>query len=448
MTPEAVPHIMPPEAADGSPGEERACRHVLLCAAMCHPDMGSEFAVGWQWVCQAARHHRVTVIAGDARGARHAVERALASRPELAAAATFVFLPWFDPPASKLIQAAWTKVPFLYYWLYRRWLRRAAAVAREIVARERIDLVHLVTLTCYREPGAFGNLNRPFVWGPVGGTQDVPWAFLPSLGLVEGGKHAARNVVNWCLLRAPGGVPGAMRQAAAVAAMASDSQQTFQERFGRESVVIPATACSDDVRRSTIQREADRGIRFVFSGHHISRKGLPFALYALADLRDLSWTFDVLGDGPLTDRWKRLARRLGIADRVRFLGRLPRADAVRAMAEADVFVFPTLQEGWPTVVIEALSLGLPVVTTKHHGMVDMIDSESGVFVRVDRPAHLVDDLRESLRSLATDRGLVERLSAGARRRAECLDESRQETAIRHLYERALGSALTGGRLRR
>jgi glycosyltransferase involved in cell wall biosynthesis len=412
--------------------------HVLICAAMCHPEIGSEYAVGWQWVCQAAKHHRVTVIAGDARGTKHAVERALASRPDLAASVDFIFLPWFDPPRSKALQAAWTKVPNLYYWFYRRWLKRAAGVAREVLARERIDLVHLVTLTCYREPGVFWNLGRPFVWGPVGGTQDVPWAFLPSLGVVEGAKHAARNLFNWFHFHRSGAVRRAMLRAAALSAMASDTQRAIHRRFGRTSVVIPATACSPEFGQGAAERDRDRPIRFVFSGHHISRKGLPLALHALAGMRDIPWTLDVLGDGPLSKRWSALCVRLGLGDRVRFLGKVPRVDAIRAMAEGDAFVFPSLQEGWPTVVIEALSLGMPVVTTNHHGMADMIDEECGFLARVDGPVHLIADLRHALRALATDRVLLERLSAGARRRAEVFSASRQEAAIRDLYSRALG----------
>jgi glycosyltransferase involved in cell wall biosynthesis len=411
--------------------------HVLICASACHPEIGSEFAIGWQWVCQAAKHHRVTVIAGDAWGSKAAVEKQLASRPDLAASVDFVFLPWFDPPRSKLLQAAWRKVPNIYYWFYRRWLKRAAQEAKAILSRHKIDLIHQVTFATYREPGFMWHLDRPFVWGPVGGTQDVPWAFLPSLGLVEGTKHAARNLLNWIYFTHSGTVRRAMKRAAAVSAVASDSQRAIEQRFSRTSVVIPATACSPEFGRGAAERRRDQPIRFVFSGHHISRKGLPFALHALAGLRDIPWTLDVLGDGPLSPQWRRLAQRLGLGDRVRFLGKVPRADAIRAMAEGDAFVFPTLQEGWPTVVIEALSLGLPVVTTNQHGMADMIDAGCGFLTRVDGPAHLVADLRQALRALATDRDLLDRLSAGARRRAEVFSTARQEAAISDLYARAM-----------
>lgn len=412
--------------------------HVLICAAMCHPEIGSEYAVGWQWVCQAAKHHRVTVISGDARNARHSVERALALQPDLAARVRFIFLPWFDPPNAKLLQRAWTMVPNIYYGMYRRWLRRAAETASKVVGGERVDLVHLVTLTCYREPGTFWNLGRPFVWGPVGGTQDVPWAFLPSLGLVEGAKHGVRNIVNWFLFRSSIAVRRAFRGSAAITAMASDTQRSIERHFGLPSVVIPATACVTECELNAHSRPRNSSVRFVFSGKHVSRKGLPFALRALADIRDLPWSLDVLGDGPLSAQWRRLADRLGLADRVRFLGALPRTDAIRAMAKGDVFVFPTLQEGWPTVVIEALSLGMPVVTTNHHGMADMINADSGFLARVDGPRVLVDDLRRFLRALVTDRDLLDRLASGAKRRAGVFSTIRQEAAIRELYAKAVG----------
>ena len=94
------------------------------------------------------------------------------------------------------------------------------------------------------------------------------------------------------------------------------------------------------------------------------------------------------------------------------------------------------------VVIEALSLGLPVVTTRHHGMADMIDETCGFPLRVDSPSQLVDDLTDSLRTLALDRATLHRLSAGARRRAEHFSRDRQIQAIDSLYREA--SAASGG----
>ena len=190
----------------------------------------------------------------------------------------------------------------------------------------------------------------------------------------------------------------------------------------------------------TRPERGDAPVRLVFSGLHIARKGLPFALDALGRLRELPWTLDVLGEGPLSQSWKRRAERRGIGDRVVFHGHLPRAKAVEIMGTADAFVFPSLQEGWPTVVIEALSLGLPVVTTRHHGMVDMIDETCGFPLRVASPAQLVDDLTNALRAIVSDSDLRQRLAAGARRRAEQFSREHQIEAINGLYRHAMQSA--------
>jgi glycosyltransferase involved in cell wall biosynthesis len=411
-------------------------RHVVMCAAACHPDLGSEFAVGWQWVTAAAQRYRVTVVTGDAAGSREAIRQRLVADPLLGQNLQFRFLPWFDPPQSRLLERLWIAVPPIYYFFYRKWLARAAEVIRQVLKDEPVDLVHQVTYICFREPGFAAELGVPFVWGPIGGTQNVPWSFLPSLGIVDGGRHAARNVLNWFDLNMSRKVARTLQRAAALAAIASDTQAIILRRFGRSSVVIPATSCGTNI---PVKRPLRRPgpTRFVFSGLHIARKGLPFALDALAKLRDLPWSLDVLGAGPLTERWRHRALSLGIADRVNFRGFLPRAEAVSVMGEADAFIFPSLQEGWPTVVIEALSLGLPVVAPCHHGMADMIDESCGFTLPVTRPADLVASLATALRTLASDQHMLARLSDGALARARVFSREAQIEAIAALYDNAL-----------
>jgi hypothetical protein len=171
--------------------------HVLMCAVACHPDVGSEYAVGWQWVQRVAAIHDLTVVTADSRGSRAAIEAYRAQNPAFAAAATFVFLSPFDTPPSLWVRKMRRMIPIFYYRAYRQWLREAADTARGIIASRHVDLVHQTTFITFREPGVLCRLGRPFVWGPVGGNQCVPVAFLPGLGLVDGLRNTARNVINW-----------------------------------------------------------------------------------------------------------------------------------------------------------------------------------------------------------------------------------------------------------
>jgi glycosyltransferase involved in cell wall biosynthesis len=106
-------------------------------------------------------------------------------------------------------------------------------------------------------------------------------------------------------------------------------------------------------------------------------KGFELLLEALAATREI--TLWIAGDGPLRARLERLATRLGITGRVRFLGW--REDVPRLLAAADLLVCPSLYEPLGNVVIEAWSARLPVVATASDGPAGLIeDGESGILV--------------------------------------------------------------------
>lgn len=412
-----------------------------MVAAVCHPDQGSEPGLGWNWAARIADHHDVTVITSDFEGSRSAVEARLARDPTLAARLRFVFLPWFEAPTAGIRAWAWNYYQPMYYAAYERWMRGASAVARRLMAEEPgFDLCHQLNMIGFREPGYLWELPLPFVWGPVGGTQNVPWGMLASLGPVEGLRHLCRNLINEYQKRQSRRFRQALARADAVIAVASDTVETLRRLHGVDSEVIAAAFGIAAHERGRVRRPAGP-LRFVYTGQHLSRKGVPFALRALARLdTSLAWSFDVVGAGVMTEAWKRMAQRLGIGDRVVFHGFVTRERLFELLDQADVYVFPSLLEGWPASIAEALSLGLPVVTTDHQGMRDMVTNECGILVDPSRPARLVEGLVGAFSALATDPERVRTLSAGALRRADELSAARQIPAVIDTYERVLRDA--------
>ncbi len=100
-------------------------------------------------------------------------------------------------------------------------------------------------------------------------------------------------------------------------------------------------------------------------------KGPHITMGALPQLPEA--TLALLGDGPSRIALEALARRLGVADRVRFLGRTPHDVTARWMAAADVLVAPSANEGLANVWVEALASGTPVVATRAGGAAEVID---------------------------------------------------------------------------
>lgn len=141
------------------------------------------------------------------------------------------------------------------------------------------------------------------------------------------------------------------------------------------------------------------------------QKGLPVLLEAAAEVPEA--VFALAGDGPERVRLERLADRLGVADRVRFLGR--RDDVPELLAACDVFALPSLYEGTSLAVLEAMAARRAVVSSAIGGTEELIDDgSSGMLV----PPGDAEALAAALRRLLADAALRERLAARARERVE------------------------------
>jgi len=142
------------------------------------------------------------------------------------------------------------------------------------------------------------------------------------------------------------------------------------------------------------------------------------------------------GDGEI-ERVRRRASELGLAERVELLGWVTGAEKQRLLDEAAVFVLPSHREGLPIALLEAMSAGLPVVSTNVGGIPDAVrDGEEGLLVAPgDVPA-----LTAAVARLLRDPALGRRLGAAARQRVErCFRAERIVTELESLY-RSLGAS--------
>jgi glycosyltransferase involved in cell wall biosynthesis len=417
--------------------------NILIIAGTCHPGKGSEGGLGWNWIRQISSRHSVTAIVGEWRGNREAIQEALQKDPELAKQLKFVFLEWFPHPQSGLALFVWQTFQPIYYRRYRRWMIKAYHIAKDLCAQQRFDLVHQITIATYREPGFPWELPVPFAWGPVGGLGNMPWRCLPSLGPVEGTRHFCRNVVNLVQMRCHRRFHRAVNHARAIFAMDSASKELLRERYGTHSDVVAAAFCDLSHPRRRVRKRDTGPLRLVFAGLHLSRKGLSFLLDALASLPDHhQWKLDVLGSGIMTPSWQRKARRLRLFDRVTFHGYVSDEERDRILDESDVLVFPSLLEGWPAMVAEAISFGMPVITTNLHGMRDIVTKNCGFLVNADDPRNLVRDIASAVAKLDGDRALLSQLSRGALDRAHELSAQRQAPILYRCYEAVLNGTRT------
>ena len=203
------------------------------------------------------------------------------------------------------------------------------------------------------------------------------------------------------------------RHASAIVANSNglrDLAMKFDSRF--EIPVIPNGV---DLEVYEPVAYGDTPPRLFSVGRIVHQKGLDLAMRALSGLQDLGWEWRIAGDGPQLDFLKSLAQKLGIADRVYFLGWQSREQLIEQYQWSNLFLFPSRHEGMPNAVLEAMASGLPVIASRIAGSEELVvDGETGILFATED----VEALRVALHKLLTDAPLRQKMGKASRRRVE------------------------------
>jgi UDP-glucose:(heptosyl)LPS alpha-1,3-glucosyltransferase len=172
------------------------------------------------------------------------------------------------------------------------------------------------------------------------------------------------------------------------------------------------------------------GLVLGFLGNEFDRKGVQTIIEALPLLGDIPLDVFIAGaDDPAP--FQRRAGQLAVSDRIHFVGRV--ADPEVFLRVLDVFVFPVNYEPFGMVVTEAMAAGVPVITARTVGAVEnMSDEREGLFLADPLSA---SELAASMRRLAADRALRERIGRSGREAAAAFDWPSICGRIEHLYRR-------------
>jgi glycosyltransferase involved in cell wall biosynthesis len=185
-------------------------------------------------------------------------------------------------------------------------------------------------------------------------------------------------------------------------------------------------------------REREEGVRLLYMGPFLRRKGLHTLVKSLPRIRDAGVSFKLflVGEGPEENQLRALASELGVSDRISFEGFARGARVIDWYQQADLFVFPSTLEGFGLVLVEAMACGLPVITTEVAPMPEVV-GEAGETVPPSDPRALAG----AIIGLARDAARRQDLGRRGRRRVEekFLWRRVAEQTLGH-YGRACGHA--------
>lgn len=182
-----------------------------------------------------------------------------------------------------------------------------------------------------------------------------------------------------------------------------------------EWLVIPNGVETE--RFAPVERLPNPRVKILFIGRLIPRKGFQRVVRALPRVRELvqrPFEVEVVGSGAARSDLDREAERLGVSDLIRYVGMVPYERLEKTYQFADIFVLTSLSEGMPSVILEAMSCGLPVVASDVGGNNELVaEGENGYLVRGDDIEKLAGDLAR----LIDDAPLRSRMGSRSRQRA-------------------------------
>jgi len=187
--------------------------------------------------------------------------------------------------------------------------------------------------------------------------------------------------------------------------------------------------------------EGNGPIRIVSVARLAEKKGLEYAVRAVAKVKETSSRpirYRVIGDGELRDQLTKLIDDLNVGDVVELAGWKTQTQVVEALNESHIFMAPSVtaaegdQEGTPTAIAEALLMGLPILSTLHSGIPEMVqDGKSGYLV----PERDVDALADRLGRLVGNPGSWAPMGQAGRSYAEAeFDINRLNDKLVSLYQ--------------
>jgi glycosyltransferase involved in cell wall biosynthesis len=372
---------------------------VLLSAFACEPNRGSEPGNGWGWTNHLVNAgHEVTLLTTP-RG-RRSIE---SQRSMMGGGLNVTYLPVRSVIGRCLPRAD-------MYLSYLQWQTDAYDAVRRMGAQ--FDITHHVSWGSLHLGSELWRLPWPLIYGPIGGGQTAP----ESLRDYFGRGWVTERLRSEAVGRLVGANPFArrtLRRSSMVFVTNLDTAELCA-RIGVKAQLMLA----EGIPRQWIRPDPriflpDRPT-LLWVGRLLPHKAPLLAIDALNQLpRSLDAQLVIAGDGPLRQALERRVGRLGLNDRVQFLGHVDWSQLPGLYDRASMFMFTSLRDSSGAQYLEAMARGLPAVVLDHHGVGYFASERTTRKVALEPAANLPTRLAEAVTQILSDEEAWRKASASA-----------------------------------
>ena len=408
---------------------------VLINAYAVSPDWGSEQGVGWNWIVSIARHCELFVITEEEY--RDRIEASLGLLPQ-----GHNIHMYYHPVPERVRRMCWNQGDWRFYFHYARWQRQILPLARRIVAEEGIDIIHMLNMVGFREPGFLWKIKGcPYVWGPVAGNEMMPLGYLSEETFLTKVKYRVKNCITHAQLTLSPRVKSAFQSADAVITPMASLAELVAEEYGKKVSVIAETGLTSACDAIALDRPGDsHTLDILWVGRFIRTKKLDIAIKTLASLPpDYEIKLHIVGFG-MNDEdnyYRSLAESLGVSDKCIWHGKLPNDETRKLMSEMDLLFFTSIHEATSTVVPEAIQARLPIVCHDICGFGPLIDDSIGRKISLVSPEDSVKGFAAIISDFYLHRNTLEDMKLNFDKVAESLTYESKGKKVFEIYENLL-----------
>ncbi len=388
-------------------------KRVIISAYSCEPGFTSEREVGWRWSVEVARRgFDVTVFTRQTN--RKTIEEYIKRGNSIPRNLKFEY---FDlPPWMRF----WKKGERGLYLYYSLWQIGSTLAMYRTIRKEKVEVVHYLT---------FGNLIYPLFYfllpakiliGPAGGFETIPLKIVPILSRKGILYSVAKDAIVLTSMLNPLLYLNCIRAERVFVR----TNETFRAlaRFCRDKLeVLLETGFPEEfLRQGTVKKKKNEKFTIVSVGRFIHSKAFPFLIKVIEDFRrryDVDFRVILVGDGPERVKVERLVRRYGLEDIVEITGWVSRERVANFLSEADVYLSTSVKEGGSWALMEAIAMGLPIVSFKTTGMDVILCDKCAIKIPPDWFFNLKRRFSEALYRLYRDPDLRISIAENARRYA-------------------------------
>ncbi|MES9742446.1 glycosyltransferase family 4 protein [Priestia megaterium] len=379
--------------------------NLLISAYACRPSIGSEPAVGWSWVEELSKYHKLWVLTNFTNQTE--IETYKKNNPQKMKNVEFIYVRvnkkftfWYKE---------WERFERLYYYL---WQKKALNEAKKLTQRVDFDFVqHLTYVSCIL-PTFMYKLEVPFIYGPISGGENIPEIIAYPMSFKSKLIEAMRQKTQLIARYLPS-TRKAFDKASKIIAVTEETKELVPSKYRSKVKVVQAIGIKSEFFEPEPPVKKNPTCKILSAGRMLHWKGFELAIQATINALDNGTNVELtlLGDGK-REHIEKLRKMSGkyVDRQIKFIKRVEYDQMKNFYDEFDILLNCSLRDSGCLVVMEGMSRGLPVICVNTGG--PRVNTEDSCALKIEPASYLqlVKDLEQAIQKLANNEEL--RVSLG------------------------------------